>query len=78
MESFVNEVLFFITLKTLYYFDVRKEAKKLSISETVLVALFVMAVVFTVLGILWVIIKIFSFIIRGIEENKSCFKNESR
>lgn len=43
----------------------------MAISETILVALFVMAVVFTVLGILWVIIKIFSLIIGRIEQSKS-------
>jgi Na+-transporting methylmalonyl-CoA/oxaloacetate decarboxylase gamma subunit len=42
----------------------------MSISETILVALFVMAVVIAVLCMLWVIIKIFSFIIREIEKNK--------
>ncbi len=43
----------------------------MSITETILVALFVMAVVFTVLGSLWFLIKIFSFIINNLEKKKT-------
>lgn len=40
----------------------------MSFSESVLIALFCMAVVFVVLGILWGLIRIFSFIIGIIEK----------
>lgn len=46
--------------------------------ETILVALFVMAVVFAVLGVLWGIIRIFSFIIKKIETSKSILKHTDR
>jgi Na+-transporting methylmalonyl-CoA/oxaloacetate decarboxylase gamma subunit len=40
------------------------------LSESLLVALFTMAVVFTVLILLWVIIRLFSSMIRVIERDK--------
>jgi len=40
----------------------------MSISENILIALFCMAVVFAVLGILWAIIRCFSAIIMAIEK----------
>lgn len=40
----------------------------MAVSQSVLVALFVMAVVFSVLCILWGIVKVFSLIIKGIEK----------
>lgn len=43
----------------------------MSISESILIALFVMAVVFAVLGILWAIIRLFSLIIRKVEMKSS-------
>ena len=43
----------------------------MSISESILTALFVMAVVFAVLGILWGIIRLFSSIIRSIEKKST-------
>ncbi len=39
----------------------------MSIPESILIALFVMAVVFAVLGILWSIIKVFTIIIHRME-----------
>ena len=39
----------------------------MSIPESILIALFVMAVVFTVLGALWSIIRVFTVIIQRIE-----------
>jgi Na+-transporting methylmalonyl-CoA/oxaloacetate decarboxylase gamma subunit len=41
----------------------------MAISQSILVALFCMAVVFAVLGMLWAIIRIFSLIINLIENN---------
>ncbi|MDF2905219.1 MAG: hypothetical protein K0R34_540 [Herbinix sp.] len=43
----------------------------MAISQSILVALFCMAVVFVVLGMLWAIIRIFSMIINAIENNHS-------
>ncbi len=42
----------------------------MAISQSILVALFCMAVVFAVLGMLWAIIRIFSLIINLIENNQ--------
>lgn len=39
----------------------------MSTPESILIALFVMAVVFTVLGVLWSIIKVFTILIKKIE-----------
>ncbi|MDF2844890.1 MAG: hypothetical protein K0R00_3316 [Herbinix sp.] len=39
----------------------------MSIPESIMIALFVMAVVFAVLGILWSIIKVFTTIVQRIE-----------
>ena len=41
----------------------------MAISQSILVALFCMAVVFSVLGMLWAIIRIFSVIINMIDNN---------
>ena len=41
----------------------------MAISQSILVALFCMAVVFSVLAMLWAIIRIFSLIINAIENN---------
>lgn len=43
----------------------------MSVSESILTALFVMAVVFAVLGILWGIIRLFSSIIRKVEASST-------
>jgi Na+-transporting methylmalonyl-CoA/oxaloacetate decarboxylase gamma subunit len=40
----------------------------MSLSDSLLTALFCMAVVFAVLGILWAIIRLFSSLIRAIEK----------
>jgi Na+-transporting methylmalonyl-CoA/oxaloacetate decarboxylase gamma subunit len=40
----------------------------MSLSESILIAVFCMAVVFAVLGILWVLIRLFSAVIMGIEK----------
>lgn len=40
----------------------------MTLSESILVALFCMAVVFAVLGILWFIIRLFSMAIQAIEK----------
>ncbi|MDF2908856.1 MAG: hypothetical protein K0R34_4177 [Herbinix sp.] len=41
----------------------------MAISQSILVALFCMAVVFSVLGMLWAIIRIFSIVINMIDNN---------
>lgn len=43
----------------------------MAFSESVLVAIFCMAVVFAVLGILWALIRIFSFAISILEKDKA-------
>lgn len=40
----------------------------MSVFDSILVALFVMAVVFSVLGILWAVLKVFSFIFKNKNE----------
>lgn len=42
----------------------------MSITQSILVAIFCMAVVFTVLGLLWAIIRIFSLFIIMIEKRR--------
>lgn len=46
----------------------------MSIPESILIALFVMAVVFSVLIILWGIVRLFSFIIKAVESRSSSEK----
>lgn len=46
-----------------------KRGVKMSISESILVALFCMLVVFSVLVILWALIRLFSSVIQLIEKN---------
>ena len=41
----------------------------MQLAQSILVAVFCMAVVFSVLGVLWAIIRIFSMIITMIEKN---------
>jgi Oxaloacetate decarboxylase, gamma chain. len=40
----------------------------MSVSESILVALFCMLVVFIVLGVLWALIRLFSLVIQAIEK----------
>ncbi len=40
------------------------------VSESILVAVFCMAVVFAVLILLWAIIRVFSYLIRGLEKGR--------
>ncbi|WFR59242.1 OadG family protein [Anaerocolumna sp. AGMB13025] len=48
----------------------------MSISESILIGLFCMAVVFAVLGILWAIIRVFSSIIMSIEKKPDANSSE--
>lgn len=48
----------------------------MSIPKSILIALFVMAVVFSVLIILWGIVRVFSLIIQAIESRASADKTE--
>ncbi len=48
----------------------KKGVKYMSITQSILVAIFCMAVVFTVLGLLWAIIRIFSLFIIMIEKRR--------
>lgn len=41
----------------------------MSLIESILIALFCMAVVFAVLGVLWTLIRLFSWLIRVLEKN---------
>jgi Na+-transporting methylmalonyl-CoA/oxaloacetate decarboxylase gamma subunit len=50
-------------------YNLKKGVKNMSFSQSILVALFCIAVVFVVLGVLWAIIRIFSLIINFIENN---------
>lgn len=43
----------------------------MAITESILIALFCMAVVFSVLAILWVIVRLFSWIINVIEKRNN-------
>ncbi len=43
----------------------------MSLPESILIGLFVMAVVFSVLGILWAIVRLFSLVINKIESKTS-------
>lgn len=47
----------------------------MQLSESILIALFLMAVVFSVLCILWALIRVFSMIIMKLDNNRS--KNSS-
>jgi Na+-transporting methylmalonyl-CoA/oxaloacetate decarboxylase gamma subunit len=42
----------------------------LPLSKSILVAIFCMAVVFVVLGVLWAIVRIFSLLINSIEQRQ--------
>ncbi len=42
----------------------------LPLSKSILVAIFCMAVVFVVLGVLWAIVRIFSLLIKSIEQKQ--------
>jgi Na+-transporting methylmalonyl-CoA/oxaloacetate decarboxylase gamma subunit len=48
----------------------------MSLSESILIALFCMAVVFAVLGVLWAIIRVFSTIIMSIEKKRGANSSE--
>ena len=60
---------FFVKLRNTN-FILRKEVNNMTLSESILIAIFCMAVVFTVLGMLWAIIRLFSIIILAIEHRK--------
>ncbi len=69
MESFLIEVLrsFFIETVTVNCLAIRNGVIVVTLSESILIAIFCMAVVFAVLGILWALIRIFSRIIQKLE-----------
>jgi hypothetical protein len=68
VESFLIEVLrsFFYT-ETRDCLAIRNEVIGVTLAESILIAIFCMAVVFAVLGILWALIRIFSWIIQKLE-----------
>lgn len=51
-------------------YKVRKEVNQMTFAEIILIALFCMAIVFSVLGILWGIIRVFSSVIKVIENKR--------
>ena len=52
-------------------YQIRNEVKYMSFTQSIFTALFCMVVVFTVLVVLWAILRIFSAIIQFIEKQRN-------